>query len=357
MTILTKADYIRYVKWNRRLKVSRLSWSAILLSSLLLAGPASAEPGSFRLLLTLVDDRSSTPRETLPLNVRLSQSSSGRKENQARVIAERTGQSKAAQAPVPFEAALKKALKARRMKRETVCSKDDPLARRILDDYGAVFVAASNVTPPPACIFANEAQVLEFQNRVRTGSATIGDARIELQQAALDSLLKAREAALAEGLDITPRGGSDAARRSYADTLFWWNSRVQPALDYWIEEGELTADEAAHVRALPVREQVLAVLDLERRGIFFSLDFSKSILYSVAAPGASQHLAMLAFDVTEFEEPRVRSILAEHGWFQTVASDLPHFTYLGLNEDQLPAHGLRAVDLEGQTFWIPNVTE
>ena len=53
--------------------------------------------------------------------------------------------------------------------------------------------------------------------------------------------------------------------------------------------------------------------------------------------------------------PRVRAILARHGWFQTVLSDLPHFTYLGLAEDELPQHGLKRVVVNGQTFWIPNV--
>jgi hypothetical protein len=51
----------------------------------------------------------------------------------------------------------------------------------------------------------------------------------------------------------------------------------------------------------------------------------------------------------------VRRILARHGWFQTVKSDLPHFTYLGLEEKDLPAHGLRPVVFSKQLFWIPNV--
>ncbi len=108
---------------------------------------------------------------------------------------------------------------------------------------------------------------------------------------------------------------------------------------------------------MPLSEQVRAVLDLEKDGIFFSKDFSKSILYSIAAPGTSQHLAMLALDVEQFADERVRRILARHGWFQTVKSDLPHFTYLGLEEKDLPARGLRPVISGKQLFWIPNVSE
>ena len=43
------------------------------------------------------------------------------------------------------------------------------------------------------------------------------------------------------------------------------------------------------------------------------------------------------------------------GWFQTVKSDMPHFTYLGLAEQDLPARGLRSVLVGKQLFWIPNV--
>jgi len=109
------------------------------------------------------------------------------------------------------------------------------------------------------------------------------------------------------------------------------------------------------MRGLPLRQQVAEVLELEKTGIYFSKDLSKSILYSIAAPGASQHIAMLAFDVNEFDNPRVREIMAKHGWFQTVLSDLPHFTYLGLKEKDLPKNGLRSLEINGQMFWIPNV--
>ena len=64
---------------------------------------------------------------------------------------------------------------------------------------------------------------------------------------------------------------------------------------------------------------------------------------------------MLAFDANEFQDERVRTILAHYGWFQTVLSDLPHFTYLGVNEDELAGRGLKRVEVDRQTFWIPDV--
>jgi hypothetical protein len=257
--------------------------------------------------------------------------------------------------PVPFYEALRKALKKRKIDLDLVCPPADPVARRILEEYGAVFVANKKVKPPPVCVFTTEEQVTKFQDDAGFKAEYMAYDTIELQPEALKHLLKAREEAQKEGLDITPRDGAEAARRNYEDSVRLWNSRFDPALDYWLSQGRITADEVARLRALPLSQQIAEVLELEKQGIYFSKDLSKSILYSIAAPGTSQHIHMLAFDVNEFENPRVREIMAKHGWFQTVLSDLPHFTFLGLKEKDLPKHGLRSVEANGQVFWIPNV--
>jgi hypothetical protein len=256
---------------------------------------------------------------------------------------------------VPFYDALAKALKKRKIKIDSLCPQSDKVARRILEEYGAMFLASKKVSPPPFCIFTTEEQVKKFQDNAGVDSEVIGFDEIELQPGALKELRKAREEAQKEGLDITPRDGAEAARRNYEDSVRLWNSRFEPALAYWLAQGRLTEAQVNRLRSLPLAQQVGEVLELEKSGIYFSKDLSKSILYSIAAPGASQHIAMLAFDVNEFENPRVREILAKHGWFQTVLSDLPHFTFLGLKEKELPKSGLRSVEINGQTFWIPNV--
>lgn len=257
--------------------------------------------------------------------------------------------------PVPFYEALRKALKKRKVNLDNVCPPADPVARRILEEYGAVFVADKKVKPPPVCIFTTEEQVTKFQEEAGFQTEYIAYDNVELQPEALKHLLKAREEAQKEGLDITPRDGAEAGRRNYEDSVRLWNSRFDPALDYWLSQGRLSAEEVNRLRGLPLSQQIAEVLELEKAGIYFSKDLSKSILYSIAAPGTSQHIHMLAFDVNEFENPRIREIMAKHGWFQTVLSDLPHFTFLGLKEKDLPKHGLRSVEVNGQVFWIPNV--
>lgn len=255
----------------------------------------------------------------------------------------------------PFYAALESALKQRGKAIPDICPPNDSVAQRVLHDYGAMFVGSEDILPPPLCVFQDEDQVARFQKAAGRAAATIGEAVIELQPAAMTALLKARALARAAGLNISPRDGAEAARRSYADTVRLWNSRFLPALDHWTKVGRLDEQAAGRLRALPVTEQVPEVLELEKEEIFFSKDLSKSVLYSIAAPGTSQHIAMLAFDANEFQDERVRRMLASHGWFQTVLSDLPHFTYLGLAEDELPARGLKCVIVDGQTFWIPDV--
>lgn len=254
----------------------------------------------------------------------------------------------------PFYRALNDALADRSLTIDDICPADDDVGQRVLHDYGAIFVGSKDILPPPLCVFTSETAVADFQKRAGKASAKIGNDTIALQPAAMTALLKARAAALRERLNITPRDGAEAARRDYADTVRLWNSRFLPALDHWKELGRLTEEQTARLRRLPIAEQVSAVLGLEKDGIFFSKDFSKSVLYSIAAPGTSQHIAMLAFDANEFLEARVREILAAHGWFQTVLSDLPHFTFLGLKEDQLPERGLKPVEVNGQKFWIPD---
>jgi hypothetical protein len=225
---------------------------------------------------------------------------------------------------------------------------------RLLPEYGAFFVARGDVVSPSKIVFKNEREVSEFQSSVSVKKAKIGEFELELQTAAMDDLLKAVAEAESEGLSINPRG-QDSARRNYAGTVELWASRVNPALEHWTNEGKMSAESAEKIRALSAFEQVAEIFKLEEKEIWFSKDLAKSIIYSVAPPGTSQHLAMLAFDVAEFQDTKVREILARNKWFQTVVSDLPHFTYLGVAEKDLPGLGLKNVENNGQVFWIPNI--
>jgi hypothetical protein len=236
---------------------------------------------------------------------------------------------------------------------EEVCHLDDAVERRLFVEYGAMYLGVKGITHPWRCIFDDQAGVDEYQKIVPARTENIGGTTITLQTPAMEALLKAIEEAKKKGKSITPRGGPTAAKRAYEDTAKFWNSRLLPGLDYWIKQSRLTRDDAESVKALPVRKQIAQVLEWEDKGIFFATGFQKSILYSVAAPGGSQHLFMLALDVTEFSDPEIREILMKHGWFQTVKSDQPHFTFLGREEHDLSKLGLVKWTMGDQRFWIP----
>jgi hypothetical protein len=229
----------------------------------------------------------------------------------------------------------------------------DALSLRVLEEYGAIFVARGGVVLPPVVIFADQNAVAHWQSNLSTEQAELAGIPVRLQSAAMRALMKAREEAFQAHVGISPRG-PDAAQRSYDQTLELWRSRVNPGLQHWVDKGLLSAVEAERIRKLPARQQVPKILELEKRGLYFSKDFSKSVLLSVAPPGASQHLSMLAFDVKQHDNPVVRLILEHHGWFQTVRSDLPHFTYLGVNKHLLPSLGLKMVRNGDRMFWIPD---
>ena len=230
----------------------------------------------------------------------------------------------------------------------------DDAGRLLLREYGAVFVAGNGAVAPKKVVFKDEADVRAFQASAPQSTETVGGISLTLQTPAMNALKEAIAEARASGLAIGPRG-ADSAKRGYQQTVTLWASRVNPGFVFWVGKGRVTQAEASRIKAMTPFQQVPEILRLEQSGIYFAKDLSKSIIYSVAPPGTSQHLSMLALDVQQNENPRVRAILARHGWYQTVSSDLPHFTYLGVPEAELPALGLKPVTNSGRTFWVPEI--
>jgi hypothetical protein len=231
---------------------------------------------------------------------------------------------------------------------------DSNAEQLLLREYGSVFVARGGAIPPDRIVFRDSDEVNRFQARLQIVVDAIGEFQIELQKPAMDALRSAMAAAASTGRSISPRG-ADSSRRGYEQTVELWKSRVEPGLDHWLGLGAIGLETVNRILALPPSEQVAEVLDLESQEIWFAKDLTKSIIYSVAPPGTSQHLSLLAYDVKEFADADVRAILADHGWFRTVTSDLPHFTFLGVTEEELPGLGLKKVDCEGDLFWVPDI--
>src|SRR5918995_6147158 len=60
----------------------------------------------------------------------------------------------------PFEVVLGEALASRGIDPDCFCPADDLVARRVLEEYGAMFVAAESVVVPAVCIFTSEEELL-----------------------------------------------------------------------------------------------------------------------------------------------------------------------------------------------------
>lgn len=230
--------------------------------------------------------------------------------------------------------------------------------KRLFAEYGAIFITTA--VPPPRIIFADSIEVDEFQASLPASRAFFGDHEIELQTEALNALAEAASEMACRGGAITARA-ADAGSRTYEDTARLWTRNVTRGLQHWESHDRISAETARSILSLSTPEQVAAILELEdREHLFFGTFFDRSILYSVAAPGASQHLSKLAFDVAEFEDVAVKNVLSKYGWYRTVPSDLPHFTYLGRDQDALTRMGLVCVQqLRGDQvydFWIPDAT-
>ena len=153
----------------------------------------------------------------------------------------------------------------------------DAVGQRLLRDYGAAF-AARGVKLPDAVIFKDEKEVTDFQQTAGSAKAVIGGLTVELQPAALEALQEAIAEAAKSNLRITPRA-SDSSKRTYQHTVTLWASRVNPGLAHWVAAKRITSADAARIRSLAPFDQVPEILRLEDQSIYFSRDFSKSIVY------------------------------------------------------------------------------
>ena len=233
--------------------------------------------------------------------------------------------------------------------------KSDPLAARVLAEYGAMYAASDLVTVPAKCVFPNSQEVAAAQRTMKTSVTEFSGNRIELQSAAVAALEAARTDAAAAGMRLSPFDPPVAGRRDYNDSVRIWNKRLFPALAYWEAAGIIGAEESFALRNMPFVEQARRVLEWESRGYNFGTGRMRSIFASCAPPGTSQHLSLIAFDVLEYNDRGVRAVLNRHGWYQTVIDDPGHFTFLGLPETELPARGLKLVPAGGYAYWVPDI--
>ncbi|GEM_PF-1105377 len=229
-----------------------------------------------------------------------------------------------------------------------LCSPGDTVNRAVLSAYGAIYVADVAVKVPPNCT-PTRSELEAFYRTVQFENDNFDGVAVSFQKAALDAFRKIRAEAAAQGLTVTPNG-TRASLRDYDGTVEIWQRNLSIGIN---SARGISGAEMRQLRSSNVRESIDAVLKVEARGTLLGSGGGKSILQIAAPPGTSQHISGLSIDIAEHESSQVRAIMAKHGFFQTIANDFTHFTYLG--ESSTTSLGLVAVTIDGRVFFVPKL--
>jgi hypothetical protein len=183
----------------------------------------------------------------------------------------------------------------------------------LLRTYGAVFLNPDvGIKLPPKVILANEQETQEFQATLTMGHVD-GTNDCYLQKSAADTLNKAR---IQQHIPLKSGYGSGDCTRTFNTNLRFWHKYANNQVLAKVQQGQET-----------------------------------KILGLVAPPGTSQHLWGLAIDLRVSSKEQ-RKALNQNGWFQTVKNDIPHWTYVGLTEENLPLFGFNKQVVRDITYWI-----
>ena len=188
----------------------------------------------------------------------------------------------------------------------------DTFEYTLLRAYGTVFTNQQpGINLPQKVIVNNESETKYFQDTISIALVS-GTQECYLQKTAAEALNKAKSL-----VNIPLKSGyAGDCLRNFATNLRFWNKYANNETLTRVKAGQET-----------------------------------KILGLVAPPGTSQHLWGLAIDL-QVSTSAQRQVLNENGWFQTVVSDLPHWTYLGWSEDDLPKFGLQQKIVQGIKYWV-----
>ncbi|RCJ36471.1 peptidase M15 [Nostoc minutum NIES-26] len=183
----------------------------------------------------------------------------------------------------------------------------------LLHSYGAVFVNQEvAIKLPSKVIFANEQETQDFQSTL-TMEKVDGTKDCYLQKSAAEALDNARAS---HNISLKSGYGEGDCTRSFATNLRFWHKYANNKTLEKVRQGKET-----------------------------------TILGVVAPPGTSQHLWGLAIDL-RISNQKQREVLYQNGWFQTVENDVPHWTYIGLPEEDLPLFGFKNKVVRGISYWL-----
>ncbi len=183
----------------------------------------------------------------------------------------------------------------------------------LLRQYGAVFINNSPLIKlPPKVLFSNSQETKQYQTTLTMGKVNTGN-NCYLQKAAADALNKSRTQT---NISLKSGNGRGDCTRTFETNLRFWRKYTNNNTLEQVRQGKETR-----------------------------------ILSVVAPPGTSQHLWGLAVDL-RVSNSKKREVLNQNGWFQTVEGDIPHWTYLGVSEENLNQLGFRKKLVGNIPYWL-----
>jgi D-alanyl-D-alanine carboxypeptidase len=228
--------------------------------------------------------------------------------------------------------------------------KNDEIQKRILFEYGAVYVSKGAILPK-TCRFESDEEVSGFASQFTNSENKLSFGEFYLQPTAkksLENVFKTlggygnvaricsrrsrRNGIPCEKTTSRPKLNDDWSLRTYTETALNWHLN-------------LTADKSS---------QNQSIIDS------FANNGVRPKMTRVAIPGGSQHHLGLAIDVNDSEaklcNTNCQATLEKNGWYRTVPFDSYHFTFLGYLEFELPSRGLKQVKCGSFKYWIPDVS-
>jgi D-alanyl-D-alanine carboxypeptidase len=183
----------------------------------------------------------------------------------------------------------------------------------LLRQYGAAFMNLnSTIKLPPTVLFPNAQDTKNYQATLTMGKVNSGN-NCFLQKGAADAFNLADKQI---NIPLKSGYGAGDCTRTYETNLRFWQKYANNKTLERVKLGTETA-----------------------------------ILGIVAPPGTSQHLWGLAIDLRVLKLAQ-RTALNQNGWFQTVETDVPHWTYLGIPEEKLADFGFTKKIIRGITYWL-----
>lgn len=232
---------------------------------------------------------------------------------------------------------------------------NDEVQKRILFEYGAVYVSKEAILPEK-CRLLNQNEVVNFASKFKKQENKLTElGNFYLQPKAKESLLTV----------FSEVGGYILVARNWNGTTTHSESLKRDLNDDWAQRtffqtkcNWLGLGKEKDLKAC--KRAALGVIRADNINIK-----SKPKMLSVAIPGASQHHLGLAIDVNDKTGGNglicgdaCVEALEKNGWFRTVRYDRFHYTYLGYKKNELQSLGLKQVKCRDTfTYWVPNVQE